>query len=403
MAESLYDTDRQLRRAVASLERLPGLSARKKQLVLDFKDEMLANGISKGRVARFVYYLRKLGQWLDCEFEEADLAAIKRLVSRIEASHYVAFSKMELKLGVRRFYKWLRGTEEYPPEVKWIPMKVKPSERMKLPEELLTEKEVRALIQAALSPRDRAMIAVLYESGTRIGELALLRLKHVQFDTYGAQLLVHGKTGSRRVRIISSVPELTEWLNVHPHRDDPEAYLWVTNRGKPPQHHTITGTLASIAKRAGVKKRANPHAFRHARATHLACHLTEAQMKEYFGWVQASKMAAIYVHLSGRDVDDALLKLHGLKREDKTEEEGQLQPRTCVRCKTTNPATNRFCSLCGLPLDGEARTKLLQDDLGRREADRILDKMLEDPSFKRQFLSKVSEAVSAKGPKARPG
>jgi hypothetical protein len=36
-------------------------------------------------------------------------------------------------------------------------------------------------------------------------------------------------------------------------------------------------------------------------------------MKKLFGWVQASKMAAIYVHLSGRDVDHAILELYRIK------------------------------------------------------------------------------------------
>jgi len=36
-------------------------------------------------------------------------------------------------------------------------------------------------------------------------------------------------------------------------------------------------------------------------------------MKQYFGWVQGSDMASVYVHLSGRDVDNALLKLNGLE------------------------------------------------------------------------------------------
>jgi len=33
--------------------------------------------------------------------------------------------------------------------------------------------------------------------------------------------------------------------------------------------------------------------------------LTEAQMKEYLGWVGDSRMASTYVHLSGRNIDDA--------------------------------------------------------------------------------------------------
>lgn len=36
--------------------------------------------------------------------------------------------------------------------------------------------------------------------------------------------------------------------------------------------------LRRIAKRAGIKKKVNPHSFRHARATFLANLLTEAQM-----------------------------------------------------------------------------------------------------------------------------
>lgn len=35
-------------------------------------------------------------------------------------------------------------------------------------------------------------------------------------------------------------------------------------------------------------------------------YLTKAQMKIYFGWTQGSDMLGVYVHLSGKDVDDVL-------------------------------------------------------------------------------------------------
>lgn len=44
----------------------------------------------------------------------------------------------------------------------------------------------------------------------------------------------------------------------------------------------------------------------------MANYLTEAQMNDYFGWVQGSGMPSVYVHLSGRDVDDAILKANGI-------------------------------------------------------------------------------------------
>lgn len=70
--------------------------------------------------------------------------------------------------------------------------------------------------------------------------------------------------------------------------------------------------LQRIAKKAGISKQIHPHLFRHSRATYMANYLTEAQMNVYFGWAQGSDMPGVYVHLSGRDVDDAILKANGV-------------------------------------------------------------------------------------------
>ena len=35
-------------------------------------------------------------------------------------------------------------------------------------------------------------------------------------------------------------------------------------------------------------------------------------MNTYFGWIQGSAMSSVYVHLSGRDVDYAILKANGV-------------------------------------------------------------------------------------------
>ena len=71
---------------------------------------------------------------------------------------------------------------------------------------MLSEEEIKKMIEACENPRDRALVASLYESGTRISELGNIKVKHVKFDHYGAVLMVDGKTGMRRVRIIFSSP-----------------------------------------------------------------------------------------------------------------------------------------------------------------------------------------------------
>lgn len=98
--------------------------------------------------------------------------------------------------------------------------------KKKLPGEILTKSEVRKMIEAADHPRNKALIAILYEGGLRIGELANLKVKNVEFDEYGAAVRVRGKTGERRVRIVSSASLVAKWLEIHPRREDEEASLW---------------------------------------------------------------------------------------------------------------------------------------------------------------------------------
>jgi hypothetical protein len=78
--------------------------------------------------------------------------------------------------------------------------------------------------------------------------------------------------------------------------------------------------------------------------------------------------------------------MHGVDIEDK-QPENLLMPKECKRCKTTNQATNRFCCLCGLPLDEKVANEILVNDLKRKQADDVMDMLLEDDEF-REFCIK---------------
>jgi hypothetical protein len=114
--------------------------------------------------------------------------------------------------------------------------------------------------------------------------------------------------------VVRAAPLLRQWLEVHPFKDEPDAPLWIGLRGMN-KHRILTRdaiarVLERAARRAEIKKRIHPHLFRHSRATELASQLTEAQLKEVFGWATGSGQAATYVHLSGRNVDDAILRTY---------------------------------------------------------------------------------------------
>ncbi len=386
---NIYHYEDRVNAVLRDIEKSSQICQENKNAIQQFYSRCLAEGLTLARISKLLHHVRRIAVILDKNFAEATKDDIVRVVKEIETNPaWSPATKHDYKIILKKLYKSLRGTGEFPEEVKWIKPNFKKNKH-KLPEELLTEEDVRKLVEGAGHPRDKAFILVLYESGCRIGELLTLRIKNVLFDANGAALLVNGKTGQRRVRIIASAPLLSVWLNNHPFRDNSDSPLWVVVGTK--NHHdalgyaSIVAQLKKIAIRAGVKKKVNPHSFRHARATFLANNLTEAQMKEYFGWVQSSGMAAVYVHLSGRDVDNAILRLQGLAEGHKNEAES-LKIRNCPRCLEKNSPVSKFCLRCGSPLDIQTAVAL---DEKRRTGDEVISMLVKDPQVQQIIANKI--------------
>jgi hypothetical protein len=156
-----------------------------------------------------------------------------------------------------------------PLETKWIRIKRVKSKIVR--EQLLTDEDLVKLLERCLNPRDKAFLDVHYEAGTRPGEILNLKLKHVNFDRYGAFINVDGKTGPRPIRIIRSVPDLAKWIEIHPFRENPEAPLWIltesTKLGESMTYSAARGMLKRALKRAKINKKVNLKLFRHSEAT----------------------------------------------------------------------------------------------------------------------------------------
>lgn len=391
-SHDLYDYKGRLEHVIKIIGKAK-TSQNNKQILLKYKDDYIANGLSIARAVRVSYDLLRLARLLDKDFDKADAEDMRKVMVKLEDEGISERTKYDFKVSVKRFYRWLRKSKTYPDEVEWIKPRFNERNR-KLPKELLTEDDIKKLIQAADNPRDKAFVFTLYESGCRIGELLTLKIKNVDFDEYGAILLVDGKTGERRIRVISAANLITEWLNKHPLKNDPEALLWISKDYKRNNlsYRRIRDVLDNLKKRAQISKKVNPHNFRHSRATFLANHLTEAQMKEFFGWVQSSEMASVYVHLSGRDVDGALLKTYGLENEKK-EKSSELKPIKCIRCEQINPPTNDFCQKCGIALNEEAKIDVIEKDIKRKGADEILNRIFRDKESREKFLNLIRESI----------
>lgn len=142
--------------------------------------------------------------------------------------------------------------------------------------------------------------------------------------------------------------------------------------------------IKKIAKRAGIKKRIYPHLFRHTRATRLLAKVPESIGAKYMGWVSGSKMVGAYIHLASEDVDEAILRMHGIKTNGNNKD---LEVKQCPRCLMVNPATSRFCSRCGLPLTEEAIQEV--EEWEKRKAEAFNE--LTNPQFIKIFTGMQRE------------
>ena len=346
----IHGIERKLELALRNIIESNRISAKNKELILKFLDYCKAEGLSDMRVEHYARILKKIGEVFPKSFDEATKEDIIELVRKIEARKLSDWTQHDYRTTLKKFYRWLRGSDSYPEEVKWLKVKTPKSNNV-IPTEILSEQDVKKLIRVADNPRDKAFVSVLFESGCRIGELLNLRLKNVQFEDSYAKIIVDGKTGRRMVPLIFSSPILAEWINNHPLRHNPESPLWPKKSkiDEPMNYALARKLLQKLAKKAKIRKKVNPHSFRHARATLLSKKLPEAVLNEIFGWVQGSRMPAVYIHLSGRDTIQPLLEVYGIKKAE--EKETILKPKKCWKCGAYNEPTAEICVSCQAVLD----------------------------------------------------
>ncbi|MDG7039180.1 MAG: tyrosine-type recombinase/integrase [Nitrososphaerota archaeon] len=356
--------------------------------------------LSLSRRIRYMVTLRTARAFLNKPFAECAKEDFIKYVQSLQGKKPNTRST-ELK-QLKVFYRWLKtGSVEagapYPPEVAWIKANVKRNEMTEL--DILSPGEVEAMIRAADSLRDKALISCLFEGGFRIGELLPARVGDLSFNTNGVIVKVHGKTGPRSTLLIASVPLLTAWLENHPLKGKPGAPLWISNRGTRITYMQVSNRLKAAATEAGINKPVHPHLFRHSSASEMARYLNEFEMRIRYGWSSGSNIPSHYVHMA--NIDDKIVSLATSRAVEPPKP--QFVPVKCPRCGFDNSPGQRFCGRCGTPLDPKelAKSSVEYEEIKRKmdEVDDIkgkLDRVL-------HLLSQGQTAAPSKGAGPRRG
>jgi len=176
--------------------------------------------------------------------------------------------------SLRRFLRWgaEKGHLEAGLEQPLRPVPRPPRHKPKS----LGDAEIQALLRAAgasgrgLALRNYALVQMLVQTGLRVGETAEVRVEDATVrERTGLVCVREGKGRRPREVPLNTAARrgLRRWLESRQPLD-PEAPLFVSERGGPMSVRALQHTLAEIARRAGLEPgRVTCHAMRHTFAT----------------------------------------------------------------------------------------------------------------------------------------
>ena len=202
----IHNFKRRLELVELGIARLP-IARKDRKVILEYRDQMFADGLGLTRVVKYLVSIKRMYDLAPAGLWRARKSALISLLARIERSEWKAWTKHDHKLAIRKYLSYCGKLD--------LAQLVRLSKvhGYKLPEELLDQEDIQALLDVAGDEQYRAFLYCLYESGCRIGELLSLQRKHIRYDAQGIILTVDGKTGMRRVRLLESAPALDVWIS----------------------------------------------------------------------------------------------------------------------------------------------------------------------------------------------
>lgn len=174
----------------------------------------------------------------------------------------------------------------------------RPKKSKYLPE-VLSKEEVIDLIRVTRNLKHRTVLALIYSSGLRIGELINLKLSHVDIDR--RQILIRQAKGRKDRYVIlaeSFLPLLYNYLQTY----EPKLFFVEGYDQSQYSASAVRNFLKGSCHRAKISKKVTPHTLRHSFATHMLENGTDLRyIQELLGHAKP-ETTMIYTHVAKKDL-----------------------------------------------------------------------------------------------------
>ncbi len=185
-----------------------------------------------------------------------------------------------------------------------------PKLEKKLPN-YLTGEEIDKLLDIKLTKpidyRNKAMLEVLFATGTRISELINLKLNQIDFDECIIRVLGKGK----KDRIIPIGNTALEYLALYINEYRPfilktrvSEYVFVNKNGTKMSRQGFFKILKKLVASSGIEKEVSPHTLRHSFATYLLNNGADLRVIQELLGHENLVTTEIYSHLSNKKIEE---------------------------------------------------------------------------------------------------
>ncbi len=285
---------------------------KKSETIDNYINAQKVNSIKDSTLKTVRHKLQTANEWKDLiKWKKEDVTKyILYMQEKGLNKSYIEMNKALLK----KFFRWM-GKGNFVEDIK---IKL-PKKKLKSTD-ILTPDDVNKMIECSNNNMEKALIAIIYDSGGRISEILKLKVKDIQETQKGMRIDIPGtKTGEdyRPCLCVMSGQYIRNHI-LYPTLK-PENLIFNIS------YPTAWRIVKDLGKNAGIDKPISPHKLRHAQTTYMVRKgYQESVIRAKMGWTDDSKMIARYQHIDGEDVINAQAEKEGNGDAPKSQQELEL-------------------------------------------------------------------------------
>lgn len=255
--------------------------------ITEFRNELNRKGYRQNSIKNYVACVYVFLKHFDSKVTEPikiNEANIKDYLGKFSDQN----TQRSVHSAIKCFYKYVM---RQPDKFKYIEY-CKRSRKLPI---VFSVEEIQKLFNACSNLKHRSIIALMYSTGLRVGEVINLKIQNIDSSRMVINIL-NAKGGKDRQVMLNQ--NLLDLLRKYFKEYHPKEYLFNGQNSIQYSERSIAQFLKHYAEKAGLNKRIYPHLIRHCSFTHLVESGTDINLVQRLAGHQSIKTTNLYIQTS---------------------------------------------------------------------------------------------------------